>query len=663
MLPGLITLCRTAFSISLLCLLVTPVAFAAQQTTLPDYQHPVLSGLVEEPSTDPEATMQASTGIGGFLDQAGRLALPEGFSGSIDPAGFEMVLGEDGAPRFFPQGGPADPDERWDDQFVLSSGCDGVVNAIAQGPDGELYLGGGFLSCEGVAANGVVRFDPATQTFSALGSGGGNGVNSTVLALAVSGSDLYVGGNFTQANAGAPISANRIARWDGTSWSVLGSGGGNGIGGTVRALAMSGSDLYVGGQFTQVNIGAGITANYIARWDGSTWSSLGSGGGNGVSGTVFALAVSGTDLYVGGQFMEVNCMASSPCDGTVAMRIARWNGSTWLVLGSGGGSGVNDSVSALAVSGTDLYVGGQFTQVNCLTTWPCNGTAAIRIAHWNGMAWSALGSGGGNGVTSSVNTLAVPGSDLYVGGWFTQANLGAAITTNHIARWNGSTWSAVGSGGGNGVGGGTFQFVNALTASGSDLYVGGSFTQANIGNAITANRIVRWSGGAWSVPVGGEGNGANDIVEVLAVSGNDLFIGGHFTAVGGTSANRIARWNGSVWSAIGSGMGNGVNNTVNALAVSGSDLDVGGSFTQVNCATSVLSCDGIVANRVARWNGSTWSAIGSGGGNGVGGGSLPWVYALSVSGDDLYVGGNFTQANVGAPIIANHIAHWNGSSW
>ena len=46
--------------------------------------------------------------------------------------------------------------------------------------------------------------------------------------------------------------------------------------------------------------------------------------------------------------------------------------------------------------------------------------------------------------------------------------------------------------------------------------------------------------------------------------------------LGGSSANYVAKWNGSAWSALGSGM----NPYVNALAVSGSDLYAGGAFTQ-----------------------------------------------------------------------------------
>jgi hypothetical protein len=115
-------------------------------------------------------------------------------------------------------------------------------------------------------------------------------MNNPVRALAVSGANVYAGGYFT--NAGG-INANYIARWDGNSWNALGSGmSPNSL---VMALAMSGTNLYAGGVFTNAG---GISANYIAKWDGSSWSALGSGMDNYVD----ALAVSGSDLYAGGVF-------------------------------------------------------------------------------------------------------------------------------------------------------------------------------------------------------------------------------------------------------------------------------------------------------------------------------------------------------------------------
>jgi hypothetical protein len=112
------------------------------------------------------------------------------------------------------------------------------------------------------------------------------------------------------------------------------------------------------------------------------------------------------------------------------------------------------------------------------------------------------------------------------------------------------------------------------------------------------------------------------VVAALAVSGGTLYAGGWFTTAGGSAANCIAQWDGSNWSALGSGI-----NGVLTLAVSGSTLYAGGEFT---------TAGGDPGNNIAQWDGSSWSGVGSGMDNFVG--------ALAMSGGTLYAGGGFTTA-------------------
>jgi hypothetical protein len=501
-------------------------------------------------------------------------------------------------------------------------GADNWVSAAVVDGLGNLYIGGAFTAVGDVIANHIAKWDGSSWT--ALGSGI-SGPESyphyggSVRALAVLGSDVYAGGYFTTAGGSA---ANYIAKWNGSTWTALGSG----MNGGVHALAVSGSKVYAGGEFEAAG---GTAANYIAKWDGSTWTALGSGmgGGDFYPGYVYALAVSGSDdVYAGGYFTIAG--------GSAANYIAKWDGSTWTALGSGmvGTDSVTlTGVFALAVSGSDLYAGGVFTSAG--------GNSATNIAKWNGSTWTALGSGMNQ--FSSVEALAVSGSDVYAGGYFTTAGGSAA---NYIAKWNGSSWTALGSGINYGV--------LALAVSGSDLYAGGVFTSAG---GSTANYIAKWNGSAWSAPGSGMGGlfgtvGTNPYVSALAVSGSDVYAGGVFASAGGNAANNIAKWNGSSWSALGSGMRGplGANPSVSALAVSGSDLYAGGSFTRAGGST---------ANNIAKWNGSSWSALGSGmdGPRGT-----TYVSALAVSGSGLYAGGIFATAGGNA---ATNIAKWNGSSW
>lgn len=601
------------------------------------------NGTAAAPATAALATHDESS-LAGILDDSGYLALASDFAGTVDTSGFELISGAGEAPRFRAtkhRGARGDADDRWADGFGLGNGCDGPVHAMVNGGSGEVYLGGSFGLCGDALAHNVVRYDPIGDTWSALGSGDGNGVNGIVRALAFADGNLYVGGSFSQANTGDPITANHLARWDGSAWTTLGSSGGNGVNAAVYALAVSGSSIYVGGDFTFANVdGPLVTANRIVRWTGAAWSVVGSGGGNGTNFTVLSLAVLAGNVYVGGDFSQVNFGPS-----IAANRIAVWNGASWGTLGSGGGNGVNHSVTAIAVvGGGNVFVGGNFNQVNVGPS----PVSASRIAHWNGAAWSALGSGGGNGISGQVYALRVIAGNLYAGGNFNQVNVGAAVTAHRLARWNGSTWLSVGTGGGEGVDG----IVRAMTVVDDELYVGGDFTHRNLGAAAGANRALRWTGIDWD-ELGSAGNGVPISITAMAVLDGNVYVGGEFTQVGGISANYLARWDGSTWSTVGSAGGNGADASIFALTVSGSDLYAGGNFTQVNVGAP------IAANRVARWNGSTWSALGSGGGNGVN----MAVHALAVSGGDLFVAGTFSQANIGAAITANRIARWNGSVW
>ena len=75
--------------------------------------------------------------------------------------------------------------------------------------------------------------------------------------------------------------------------------GGNGYP-YVHALVVSGTNLYAGGEFTTAG---GVAANYIAKWDGSAWSALGSGVNSATTPTVETLAAdSAGHLFVGGYF-------------------------------------------------------------------------------------------------------------------------------------------------------------------------------------------------------------------------------------------------------------------------------------------------------------------------------------------------------------------------
>ncbi len=303
--------------------------------------------------------------------------------------------------------------------------------------------------------------------------------------------------------------ASAAAALDALTWTPLAR---NGLNSFVTALAVSGGDLYVGGDFTQTADGT-MTLNHIAKYSGGVWLPLAN---NGLNGPVRALAVSGNDLYVGGTFTRTGD------NGTTLNRIAKYSGGAWMPLAN---QGLNDFVAALAVSGGDLYVGGDFTKTGDDLV-----TGLNRIAKYSGGAWSALPNKGLNG---RVYALAVSGSDLYVGGEFTETDDGAVTNLRCIAKYSGGAWSAL-------ANDGLYSPAVALAVSGSDLYVGGWFTLTADGNVRNLNYVAKYSGGAWS-PLANQGLSA--YVEALAVNGSDLYVGGEFTKTGdGTmTLNSIAK--------------------------------------------------------------------------------------------------------------------------
>ena len=185
---------------------------------------------------------QRGAPIAEFLDSHGRLLMPEGYSGSLDPTGYRMLTEAGQAPKFVAEATPtpAGDSGQWAAFGGLRNGCNGAILAIALMPNGNFAVGGQFSLCAEVLANNIAIYSPSSNTWSSLGTGSGNGLNSGVNALAVSGNDLYVGGFFTFAGG---LPANYVARWNGSVWSSLGAGSDNGVNGPVNALEVYGGDL------------------------------------------------------------------------------------------------------------------------------------------------------------------------------------------------------------------------------------------------------------------------------------------------------------------------------------------------------------------------------------------------------------------------------------
>ncbi len=317
----------------------------------------------------------------------------------------------------------------------------------------------------------------SAQTWDSVGSGIDGGINyGRIFALCVYDSGVYAGGSFASAGG---VSANSIAKWDGTNWSSLGT---EALIGT-RALTVFDNTLYAGGSFmTTVSNGF---ANHIAKWDGTNWLTSGS-----LPETVIAMGVYNNSIY------------SAEIVNSDDKYIYKLEGSSW----SYNNSGTDNAVNAFAVYNNELYAGGNFLTAG--------GDSVNRITRWNGTNWSATGAG----LNQVVWCLSMHNGELYAGGNF----------STRVSKWDGTNWTAIGNG---------FNAdVRALCSFNGVLYAGGNFTTAG---GISANHIAQWDGTNWSAL----GDGIDSTVYALCAYNNELYAGGLFSHAGGIPASRIARWN------------------------------------------------------------------------------------------------------------------------
>jgi hypothetical protein len=293
------------------------------------------------------------------------------------------------------------------------------------------------------------------------------------------------------------------------------------------------------------------------------------------------------------------------------------NAQTWSPLGVG----TNNYVSSLDTFNSNLYVAGYFSSAG--------GTPVNYFASWNSVTWSNVD----NGTDYRIHALFNYNNKLCLGGVFSTA--GSLSSVGGIAAWDGTNWSAFGTGMhyypsmGSG-------FIYALTEYNNELYAAGHFLTAG---SINGNNFTKWNGNNW---VSISSSDMSSYIYTLIEYNGELYVGGNFSSTGTINATNLAKWNGSSWSTVGTG----TNNSVSCFAIYNGELYVGGNFTIVADATS------IAANYIAKWNGTNWSTVGTG--------MDARVSALAVYNGELYAGGNFTLAG---GVSANHIAKWNGTSW
>jgi hypothetical protein len=477
---------------------------------------------------------------------------------------------------------------------------DGCVYAAASDDAGGWYIGGSFTSVAGLPRTNaahvlsdmsVAAWDPQP--------------NSLVMAIAVNGSTVYLGGFFT---AVAGQNRQLVAAVDAGSGALISGFDAQAtrVGfDSVRAILVGNGLLYVGGQFTSMG---GQSRTSAAALDASTGTAT-SWDGQLTGGipytTVLSMAASSTTLYLCGNFFGAG---GAPRAYIAAFDLNTGNATSWDAQS-------DDEPLALALSpgGNLLYAGGQFTHIG--------GADRQRMAALD--ATTALATAWDPGADDVVSAIVLSGTSVYAGGSFTtlggaaRGHVGAVDTGTGLA----TAWNP-----------GTDDWVGALAVNGSGVYVGGSYRCLGgvARRNLAAFDLTSGAATAWNPDPDG-------MVLSLALQGSTLYAGGWFANVGAASRPYVAALD--LASGAATAWNPGTDGPVEALAADDTVVYLGGSFSHAG---------GLARSYVAQIDAATgltrtqWDATADG----------P-VHAMALNATRLFVGGGFV--NIGG-LPRNHIA-------
>ena len=191
--------------------------------------------------------------------------------------------------------------------------------------------------------------------------------NGPVYAIAVDGGSTYIGGNFSYVG---PYTGNGVKL---TTTSTVPATNFPKVNGIIRTAVPDGNGgWYIGGEFTKVG---SFDRNNIAHINSNgtvnpTWNPN-------PDGSVLTIAISGSDIYVGGSLGLIGGQTRNyiaKLDNLNGDADATWNPDP------------NGNVVTIAISGSDIYVGGFFSSIGGQTRnniAKLNNTTGTADANWN----------------------------------------------------------------------------------------------------------------------------------------------------------------------------------------------------------------------------------------------------------------------------------------
>lgn len=428
----------------------------------------------------------------------------------------------------------------------------GMVNCIISDGSGGWFIGGDFTSVGGVTRNSLARIK-ADRT---LDSTWNPNVNGTVYTLALNGSDLFIGGVFGSVGGQTRLSLAAVsASGAGAVTSFVADVRDNGV---VQDMLINAGALYVAGRFNRISNGL---RNGLASIDPSTGNlNAFTTGATDPWTTYQTMAISGTNLYVGGNF---NSIAGSTRNYLAAFDLTSGALQSW-------NPDVNNTVHKIAISGTTLYlVGGQIDTVNSIAR---RGIAAVSLTTGATTAWNP-GSNFPGIVYNPMNTIIVSGSSVYVGGLFSTiaSTARSSVAEFDIATGNLTSWYPKPSG-----------EITAMYIDATTVYVAGRFTafdgttRLGLASVDTSGALQAWNPGGNTDSIL-----SNGMYTDMAYYSGKIFVSGfQIEKVGNQNRIGIAQIN-STTGAIGTNFNFPAFSHLYTLKVSGTKLYIGGSFSNI----------------------------------------------------------------------------------
>ncbi len=582
----------------------------------------------------------------------GKVAAISTTTGQVDPR-FPSVstwpsiyaVASDGSGGFFVAGGTLTVDGAARSRMVhiLADGStdaaftptfDNTVLAIDyDAATGTVFAGGSFGNVNGQPRSKVAAIS-ASGTLLSFNPG----ANQAVWAIRKVGTNVYIAGQFgtlagvTRGRAGSvrldartpAATGTCLDNWDNAD--CLNAFDPQSTGWGIQGIAVDGGTAYLTGNLGNVGGQArtGLAAVDAATGALDAWNP-------GLDADARAVAVAGGAVYVGGSFGQAGGAArgmGAAFSTSAGHALQAWNPAAVDGGVTQDGSGIRD----IEIVGSTVYLAGNF--------WSLGGTARNRLGAVDATtgaptSWNPHVGDATNGVSSTVESIAVHGTTAVIGGTFP--------TVGGLPRWHAAAIGADGilTGWAPAVSGPVYSFAS----TGSTIYMVGTFQSVNGQSRVwaaavgTNGELTSWN----PQPTGDR--------PVKVIHGNGkVYIAGFFNQVGGTARTGLAATDPTT-GALAAGFDANVDGAVEDLVLDGGTLYVAGRYSTAGgvARDRLAAVNATTGALVAAFDIGTWGAVH---GRGI------YTRALAIQGNRLFVGGSFTSVTPvgGSSTTRNYVA-------